>query len=110
MAFELRISDQAWRDIDEVLDWTLSNFGERQREAYWELILAAMTALVRDPGRARRRPDIHDSARTFHIARPGRAARHFLLVRIVDPGVVEVGRLLYDGMDLSMHLPPEYAP
>ncbi|HZW09459.1 MAG TPA: type II toxin-antitoxin system RelE/ParE family toxin [Phycisphaerales bacterium] len=110
MAYELRISAQAWLDIDAVLDWTLQSFGEGQREAYWELILAALADLARDPERARPRPEIHASARTLHIARMGRAARHFLLVRIVDPGVVEVGRLLYDGMDISLHLPPEYEP
>ncbi|MBX3387547.1 MAG: type II toxin-antitoxin system RelE/ParE family toxin [Phycisphaeraceae bacterium] len=108
MPFEIRVSDRAWRDIDDVLAWTRSNFGERQREEYWALILEALSDIARDPETARRRPELHEKARTFHIARSGRRARHFLLLRILDGNVVEIGRLLYDGMDLASHLPSEY--
>jgi len=66
--------------------------------------------VVSDPDcvQAKRRPEIHANARTFHLTRPGQQARQFLLFRVTDEGIVEVGRLLYDGMDLPQHLPPGF--
>lgn len=108
MSLQLRLSAQAQRDIEEVLAWTLREFGETQYDEYRDLIQSALFELARDPDSAKRRPELHESARTFHIARRGRRARHFLLLRLGSDGVVEVGRLLYDGMDLVSHLPEGY--
>jgi toxin ParE1/3/4 len=73
-----------------------------------------------DPQRAgsSSRPEIAASARTYHLIysrdritkRSGRVARprHFLLYRIRNDGLVEIGRVLHDSMDLPRHLPDEY--
>lgn len=108
MTFQIRISKQAQSDIEEVLAWTLREFGERKYDEYRALLKQALIELAGDPESARRRPELHKSSRTFHIARRGKRARHFFLLRIADDGVVEIGRLLYDGMDLAEHLPPGY--
>lgn len=107
MAVHIRISTQAQRDIEEVLAWTLREFGKRQYDQYRDLIRQALIDVARHPERTRCRPELDDHVRTFHIARRGRGARHFLLLRIGKDGVVEVGRLLYDGMDLRSHLPQD---
>lgn len=108
MPFPIRISRQAASDIEAVLTWTLDNFGEAMRAEYESLIRLALIDIARGPDAARRRPELHDAARTFHIARLGMHARHFLLFRLTTDGVVEIGRVLYDGMDLASHPPPEY--
>lgn len=108
MSWNLRISKQTQREIDEVLAWTLREFGTHKYDEYRELIRSALIDIARDPSIARPRPELHESARAFHIARRGKRARHFLLLRIVDDNIVEIGRLLYDGMDLKTHLPPGY--
>lgn len=108
MPFQIRISTQARRDIEEVLAWTSREFGATQYDEYRSLIREAIEEIARNPEAARRRPELHESARTFHIGRRGRRARHFFLLRVANDGVVEIARLLYDGMDLASHLPEGY--
>ncbi len=108
MSYQLRISNQAQRDIEEVLAWTLREFGESKYDEYRRLIREALIDLSANPDVGRHRPELSETARTFHIARRGRRARHFFLLRVTEGNVVEIARLLYDGMDLSAHLPPEF--
>jgi toxin ParE1/3/4 len=110
MSFRIRISAAAVRDIEQVLGHTLREFGLLQYEEYKDLIRTALADVSANPNRlsARRRAELHPHARTFHIARPGRHARHFLLYRIIGD-YVDVGRLLHDSMDLRRHLPKGYA-
>jgi len=107
MAVTFRISTQAKRDIEHALAWTLREFGERQYDEYRELIRSALLDVARRPELSRHRPEIHEHARTFHIARAGHRARHLLLLRIGDDGIVEIARLLHDAMDLRSHLPDD---
>src|SRR4051812_759613 len=97
----LRLSKRAIRDIEDVLAHTLEQFGPRQQERYKVLIRDALRDIAAHPDRlpAKSRPELHREARTFHIARRGRPARHFLLYRVLEQGVVDVGRLLHDSMD-----------
>jgi toxin ParE1/3/4 len=71
------------------------------------LIREALSDIVARPlmPPAKPSPEIHSSARTFHIARKGKSARHFFLYRVVSEEVVDIGRLLHDSMDLRRHLP-----
>ncbi len=108
MSLQVRISGQAQRDIEAVLAWTLREFGEQKYDEHRGLIRLAILEVAQSPGAGTRRPELHEAARTFHIARRGRRARHFLLFRVADGGIVEIARLLYDGMDLASHLPPGF--
>ena len=110
MSHRIRILPAVQTDIEEALSFTFRRFGERKYEEYRDLIHGAIEEIAADPDhpRAKRRPEFHKSARTFHIGRPGQRARHFFLYRIADDGVVEFARFLYDGMDLARHLPREY--
>ncbi len=112
MSRRIRILPAVEADIAQVLEATLSRFGVRKYREYARLIRDAMETLAADPNGppAKRRPEIHRSARTFHIARRGHRARHFFLYRVAADGVVEIARLLYDGMDLAQHLPAGYRP
>src|SRR4051794_5422059 len=107
MKFQLRISTRAVRDIEEVLAHTLEHFGASQQEGYRSLIRDALRDISTDPVvfPAKHRPELRRGARTFHIGRRGRPARHFFLYRVSEQGFVEVARLLHDSMDLEQHLP-----
>jgi len=99
----------AWRaeaQIIDVLDYTLEEFGEAKYLEYRDLIGLALRTLEATPTHGKRRPEIHRDAWTYHIARPGRRARHLFLYRIRD--VVEVARFLYDAMDLPRQRPGEW--
>lgn len=100
MPWHVRISALAERDIEHALEWTRRNFGERQHDRYCELIRDAILSVAERPDLARARPELHPDARTFHIARRGKPARHLLLLRVAPDGVVEIARFLHDGMDL----------
>src|SRR5438093_13629627 len=98
MSIKLRFSSDAVRDIEEVLAHTQEQFGERQRERYKALIRDALADIGHDPEAppAKRRPEIHRDARTFHLSRRGRHARHYFLYRIVESEgqrFVQIGRL-----------------
>mgnify|MGYP001182389650 CR=1 FL=1 len=81
MSVTLRFSKPAVRDIEDVLGYTLAQFGEQKHEQYKWLIRQALLDIAADPNRppARRRPELHPDARTFHISRRGMRARHFFL-------------------------------
>ena len=77
-----------------------------RRKKYFEyrnLIEDALEEIATDPfgARIKSRPEIDEDARTLHIGRIGKAARHLFLFRVPEEGVVEIDRLLYDGMDLT---------
>jgi toxin ParE1/3/4 len=107
MTFELRFSPRAVRDIENVLSHTLTRFGEKKYAEYQSLIRQALVDIAADPNSrpAKQRPELHRDARTFHIARPGKRARHFFLYRIAADNFIDIGRLLHDSMDLRRHLP-----
>ena len=105
--WKIRISPWAAEDIEGVLSPTPERFGEGIYSQYQELINEAFAALKEDPMRppARRRPEIHRDAMTFHIGQRGKRARHFFLYRVRESGFVEIARFLHDAMEPRRHLP-----
>ncbi len=110
MTWQLRISAAARHDIEEALQNTLDRFGRSKHDEYRDLIRLALVDIAQDPQAlpAKHRGELHPDALVFHLGRAGRRARHLFVYRIADDGVVEVGRLLYDGMDVVQHLPTDY--
>jgi toxin ParE1/3/4 len=113
MKYKLRFSACAIHDMQQVLEHTLREFGESNHEQCKALIRQALLDIAADPDRppAKRRPELHPTARTFHIARRRKRARHFFLYRIDGKQrYVDVGRFLHDSMDLERHLPERFSP
>ncbi len=107
----VRLTAAAEADFEEILRWTVSQFGEAQTRIYAETLSAVLNDLVAGPTivGARKRDDILKGLFTLHVARKGRKGRHFVMFRIAsapDRDVIEVLRLLHDAMDLQRHLPP----
>jgi toxin ParE1/3/4 len=111
-----RMSGRRWRvrlgavaelDFANILKWTTDNFGARQSRIYGDTLIRAISELADGPDLAgsKARDDIMSGLRTLHVARHGRRGRHFLLYRIADGQVLEIGRILHDQMDLQRHLP-----
>jgi plasmid stabilization system protein ParE len=92
--------------IIDVLSHTREQFGETKYREYRELVGLAPTTLEVAPAQGKRHAEIHPDAWTYHIARPGRRARHLFLYRIRD--AVEVASFLYDAMDLPRQRPREW--
>ncbi|HEV3116855.1 MAG TPA: type II toxin-antitoxin system RelE/ParE family toxin [Gemmataceae bacterium] len=117
---EVIIAPKAQRDIVNILAWTQENFGPQTLKRYARLIETAIEEIAADPNCAGsvRRPEIAEDCRTYHLfhsrKRAGtrgnrvRKPRHLLLYRVAGAGVVEIGRVLHDSVDLEQHLPEEY--
>ncbi len=118
--FRYRLSEAAQGDVLDILAWTDAQFGEAARLRYESLIIAALRDLARQPdspgGLAR--PELGAGVRSWHLklsreqVNPGvgvvHRPRHFLVYRL-EPGLVVVGRVLHDAMELVRHLDSDAA-
>ncbi len=107
----VRLTAAAEVDFEEILHWTVAQFGEAQARIYTETVSAALNDLAAGPTvmGAKKRDDILQGLFTLHVARKGRKRCHFVMFRVgcaPDHDVIEVLRLLHDAMDLPRHLPP----
>ena len=101
----VRLGQQAEQDYVEILQWTTKTFGEDQASTCAETMALAIEALEGGPDvlGARARDDIQPGIWTLHVARQGRAGRHFVVFRVAGSDI-DVLRLLHDSMDLPRHL------
>jgi toxin ParE1/3/4 len=111
------ISPAAMRDIRDLLERSLRDFGIDAAVRYNKLIHQGIADLVENPVR----PGCHQLplgdriATTYHLRHSRRNVtptgervrrpRHFLLFRILDDGVIEISRVLHDRMDPQLNLP-----
>ena len=110
-----RLSASAQADIIDILEWTQARFGDAARERYEVLIATAIRDIAAEPDRpgSDDRPELGKDARTWHLrlsrerARSDvgdvRRPRHFILFRAINPDVLEIGRILYDAMELARY-------
>ncbi len=113
-----RLSAAAQADVVEILAWTQQQFGENARLRYEALVVAALRDIAEQPDRAGSllRPELGTGVRSWHLrlsrdrARTASGAvrwpRHFLIYR-PEPGLLVVGRVLHDAVELARHLDPE---
>jgi toxin ParE1/3/4 len=106
----VRLTAAAEADYQNIIAWTLEQFGDLQARIYADTLSAALVELAAGPTTvgAKERREIGKGLFTLHVARGGRKGRHFVLFRI-GPGKaqsrIEVLRLLHDAMDLNLHTP-----
>lgn len=103
----VRLADRAAQDVEEILGWTLEQFGPLKLETYTEVINDALEALNAWPKLidVRKRPELGDDVATLHVARHGCKGRHQLVFRVDETAcLIEILRVLHDSMDLQRHL------
>lgn len=103
----VRLTVTAQRDYDEILTWTLENFGTSQVNVYNETLLLALEDLTAGPDLlgVKHHGEIGADIFTLHVARKGRKGRHFLMLRVrQNQKILEVLRILHDRMDLVRHI------
>ena len=114
---KLRLTRRARRDLAQVMEWTVKEFGERAPLRYDALIKLAFKDILENPERpgSRARTELAQGTRIYHLASSRskmriprvQEPRHFLLYRVRDE-VIEVARILHDARDLEGNLPREY--
>lgn len=112
-----RLSVAAQDDLVEIFAWTHAQFGVEARERYEALVIAALRDVAAEPERAgsAARPELGAGVRSWHLRLSRQRARtasgvvhrprHFLVYR-PEPGLLVVGRVLHDAMELVRHLDP----
>jgi len=103
-------------DIADALSWSRQYFGEQGRDRYEALIFTAIDDVVKRPSHPASKQHMGHRAgvRSWHLRLSrshvppdmGRveSPRHVLFYRVMG-GVVVIGRLLHERMDLKRHLP-----
>jgi toxin ParE1/3/4 len=119
-SIRLFIAPAAEQDMEAVLRWTHDEWGEQARLRYEALLVRAIIDAATNPDLpgSTRRPEIAASARTYHLMHSRnhvatktsrvKRPRHFLLYRTRPDGIVEIGRVLHESMDIAKHLPDEF--
>ncbi|WP_159950037.1 type II toxin-antitoxin system RelE/ParE family toxin [Rhizobium sp. 18065] len=117
---QVRLSQAARADIVDILMWTSQTFGEGARLRYERLLGIALRNLSEDPLRLGtvERPELGDDIRSYHLRHAREWARlkgvvvqrprHLLLYRIAGTGMIGIGRILHDTMELERHRPRDY--
>jgi toxin ParE1/3/4 len=117
---DIRLSLAAEADIVGLLAWTQEHFGTDARLRYERLLIVALRDISADPERPTSvlRTELGENIRSYHLRHSRdrarhesgivRHPRHLLLYRVARPGLVGVGRVLHDAMELERHLPDEY--
>ena len=93
-------------DYADILRWTMRNFGKMQARMYAETLGSALRDLGTGPHIRGSKPcaDLAGDIYTLHVARNGRAGRHFVVFRVNSAQhQIDILRILHDSMDLQRH-------
>jgi toxin ParE1/3/4 len=91
------VSPRARTDIDDIWNYTVGHWGERQAEIYIRLVKAAVEAVVKDPKVGRICDDVRPGYRRYPVG------SHVLFYRVTAEAIVVV-RILHRRMDVERHL------
>ena len=103
--WRVRLGAVAEVDFANILRWASEHFGARQAAIYRDTLLQAIGELANGPDLpgSKARNEIMRGLRTLRVARHGRRGRHFLIYRVVEGRIIEIGRILHDQMELLRH-------
>jgi toxin ParE1/3/4 len=114
-----RLSDPAKADIASVLRASDTMHGREARIHYRGLLTAALRHIVADPMGLSTvdRSEFFAGLRSLHIRHgraesreaPGRDPVHVIFYRAVEPGLIEIARVLHERMEPSRHVGSEIA-
>jgi toxin ParE1/3/4 len=112
-----RLSEPAKADIAAILRRSEELHGEEARIRYRGCLTAAMRRVAADPegGSAVDRAELVPGIRSFHIRHSRDESReapvanpaHVIFYRAVQPGIVEIVRVVHDRMEPRRHLSVE---
>ncbi len=91
------VSPRARADIEDIWNYTVGQWGERQAEIYLRLLQAAVDAVASDPEVGQTCDDVQPGYRKYRVG------SHVMFYR-VNPNTVVVVRILHQRMDVGRHL------
>ena len=98
--YPLIVAPEAQADIDDILQYTISEWGQNQAKKYRDILSKGFSALIHNPCLGHSRSDIPPEYRAYQ------AGQHVIIFRAED-GTIYVVRVLHGSMDfidkLSSH-------
>mgnify|MGYP000168026645 CR=1 FL=1 len=111
MTYQFKLSLEAERDLHDIFEYTLKNFGQHQYWKYRDVLKQAIELIQSDPYNiaSQERTKLDSEARTYNIKRPSHPVSHFLLYRVNEgEKVVELARVLHKSIDIKRQLPEDF--
>ena len=109
-----RLARHAQADVSRILAASAENWGVAARGRYAELLIRAIRHVAAEPeGRVTRmRTELAPGLRSFHVRHVREAERgagvrrpmHVIYYRVIQPGLVEIVRVMHERMEPSRHL------
>lgn len=93
----ITLSEAAARDIEDILEQSLADFGQLQAEKYYESLKRCLELLSENPGMGTSAENVRAGYRRF----PHES--HVVFYRASPQGILVV-RVLHKRMDLSQHI------
>jgi toxin ParE1/3/4 len=110
----VRFSQQAQTDLVEILATSTERWGVDGGRRYASIVEAAMRKLAADPvgPTTREQAKLLPGIRSFHIRHARRENLdskvrrpvHIIYYRVIQPGLIEIVRVLHERMEPSRHL------
>jgi len=88
------ITSRAARDLDNIADWTLKNWGRGQMESYLRRLYLRINALQHSPKIGRERPDLAEGLRCL-------PEKSHLIFYLVDDARISIVAVLHQSMDVG---------
>jgi len=94
---DIVVSPRAEADLDDIWEYTIDRWGERQAEIYLRLIKEAMGVVAADPKAGRMYGNVRPGYRRYSVG------SHLLFYQVTRTAIVVV-RVLHQRMDAGHHL------
>ncbi|MEA1675413.1 type II toxin-antitoxin system RelE/ParE family toxin [Nitrospirillum sp. BR 11163] len=111
---KVRIAAAAKADLKAIAAHSLQTFGDGAFHRYRALLFQAIQDLRADPYRLGSVDKPELSVRMYHLRHSRRRAsvegvpvltpRHLLVYEVMEPGVIDILRVLHDAMDAKRHV------
>ena len=93
-----RISEKAVHDLEEIWIHTESEWSEKQADRYYFLVMEAIEKAATHPSRGLKMNHLQEGYRKISVG------KHLVFYRIAADGVVEIVRILHQGMDIETQI------
>ena len=90
-------SARAEQDLITIWLYSFENWGEKQADAYYDKLMAALVVIAKNPKLGKSCDDVRDGYRKYRVQ------RHIIFYRIEADGL-HVIRVLGDEMDYQRHM------
>ncbi|MCP4933752.1 MAG: type II toxin-antitoxin system RelE/ParE family toxin [bacterium] len=91
---KLEISDPAKDDLQDILQYTFSRYGERQVDVYLQALYEGMELLTDNPEIGHRRNDMPPDYQALNVG------KHLLVFTVKDDRIV-IARILHQSRDMK---------